>query len=61
MFPFKSVWLQTISFSFFQTVFVPEDAEIMSRQQIGHLTAPEIDCVKSENDTSNAEYSCDVT
>jgi hypothetical protein len=56
MFPFKSVWLQTILFSFFQMVSVPEDAEIVSRQQ----TAPGIVDVKSENDVSNVEYSCHV-
>lgn len=34
--PLKSVWLWRISFSFFQTVSVPEDGENVSRQQIEH-------------------------
>jgi hypothetical protein len=60
MFPFKSVGLQATSFSFLETASVPEGAEIVSRQQISHLTAPGMVRVKSENDISTEDHSCDV-
>jgi hypothetical protein len=47
-------------FPFFQTASVPEVAEIVSRQETGHLTAPEIVPVTSENDISNEDHYFDV-
>jgi hypothetical protein len=57
--PYQCVWFSAVVNLVFQTVSIREDAQVMVRQQNGHIAEPQNNCVKSERCESVA-ISCDV-
>ena len=57
--PYHCIWFSAVVNLVFQTVSIREDAQVMVRQQNGHIAEPQNNCVKSERCESVA-ISCDV-